>query len=134
MSQENVDLARSVYAGWERGDYSSAEWADAEIEYEFADGPTPGAWKGLEGMAEGVRSFLSVWQDWRFAAEEYMELPGDRVLVLTLYSGRGKKSGLEVGQLQSKGASVFHIRDGKVTKLVAYLDRQSALADLGLER
>jgi ketosteroid isomerase-like protein len=132
MSQENVEIARSVYAGWERGDYGSAEWAHPDIEFVMADGPTPGNWTGLAGMVEGVRSFLSVWDDWRFAAEGYRQLADGRVLVFTRYSGRGKKSGLKVEQVGSKGASVFAIRDGKVVRLVAYLNRQTALAELGL--
>jgi hypothetical protein len=49
MSQENVDLVRSIYTPQEHGDYSSAEWADAEIEYVIADGPTPGRWKDWPG-------------------------------------------------------------------------------------
>jgi ketosteroid isomerase-like protein len=65
------------------------------------------------------------------AADEYRELDDERVLVLDRYGARGKRSGLEVGQMQTKGASLFHVRDGKVTKRVVYFDRERALADLG---
>jgi ketosteroid isomerase-like protein len=65
-------------------------------------------------------------------AEEYRELDGERVLVLTQYGGRGKTSGLQLGEIRSKGANVVHIRGGKVTKCAFYFDRERALADLGL--
>jgi hypothetical protein len=65
-------------------------------------------------------------------ADEYRELEEDLILVLNRSSGRGKTSGLELGQIQAEGASVFHIREGKVTRLVLYGDRERALADVGL--
>ena len=128
----NVDLVRSIYAAWERGDFSRADWAHPEIEFVIADGPSPGTWTGLRGLAEGHRAWLSAWEGFRSEAQEYRELDDERVLVLSRYSGRGKTSGLELGQMGAKGATLFHIRDGKVTKFVGYWERDHALADLGL--
>jgi ketosteroid isomerase-like protein len=132
MSQENVELVRSIYAAWERGDYSSAEWAHPEIEFAFADGPAPGRSTGLAGMAEAMRDWLGSWEEFRQVADDYRELDDERLLVLLHWDGRGKTSGLGLGEIRAKGASLFHVRDGKVTRLIAYVDREHALADLGL--
>jgi ketosteroid isomerase-like protein len=132
MSQENVEIVRSIYAAWERGDYSATEWLHPEIEFVMVGGPSPGTWTGLAGMAEGTHEFLSAWENLRAEPEEYRELDGERVLVLIHHRGRGKTSGLELAQMQTKNATLFHIRAGKVTRLVVYWDRERALADLGL--
>jgi ketosteroid isomerase-like protein len=128
----NVDLVPSIRAAWERGDYSATEWADPEIEFVIADGPSPGRWTGLVGMAEGLRDWLSAWEDFRGEAEEYRELDDERVLVLLHLRARGKTSGLEIGQMRTHGASLFRIRRAKVARIVTYWDRARALADLGL--
>jgi ketosteroid isomerase-like protein len=133
MSSANLDLVRSIHAAWERGDYSSTEWAHPEIELVISgDGPDPGSWTGIAEMAEAWRAVLSAWEGHRAAVETYRELDTERVLVLNYFSARGKASGLEVGQMQTQGASLFHLRDGKVTRLVLYWNRERALADLGL--
>jgi len=132
MPQENVELVRSIHAAWERGDYSSAEWAHSEIEYVHADGPDTGSWRGLTGMAEAFRNFLSAWEEFRVEAEQYRELDAGRVLVLFRFTGRGKTSGLEAGRIRTTGAQLFHVRGGRVTRLVQYWDREHAFADLGL--
>jgi ketosteroid isomerase-like protein len=116
----------------ERGDFSAAERADTEIEWIFADGPNPGRWTGVSGMAESLRNFLSAWEGFHAVADEYRELDDERVLVLTKYRGRGKKSGLELEQMGAKGATLYHLRGGKVTRLVFYFDRERAFADLGV--
>ena len=128
---ENLDLVRSIFAAWECGDFSATEWADLELEYTIADGPQPGTWIGQ--MPKGFRDWTSAWEGYRTEAEEFRELDAERVLVLNRNKGRGKTSGIELSQLQARGAMVFHIRDGKVTHLTAYLERDRALADLGLE-
>ena len=132
MPSENAELARAICAPWEHGDYGSAEWAHPEIEVVNADGPTPGSWRGLAGMAEAYRDFLSAWDDVRTDVEEYREVDSERVLVLTHSSGRGKTSGLDLGPISATTAVLFQFRGGKVTRLVLYWDRNRALADLGL--
>jgi ketosteroid isomerase-like protein len=129
---ENVDLVRSIYADWERGNWSGIGWADPEMELVFGDGPMRGSWKGLAAVQDGWREFLGSWEDWRIAVEEYRELDEERVLVLVRNSGRGKASGLDVAQIAPQTANVFHIRDGKVIRLLAYAELERALA-VGLE-
>jgi ketosteroid isomerase-like protein len=128
----NLDLVRSIHAAWERGDFSSTDWAHPEIEYVIADGPARGRYTGIAGMTAGTREIFDVAGDARGETEQYRELDSERVLVLVRWSGRGKTSGMELGQLRTEGANLFHIRGGKVTRLVLYFDRDHAFADLGL--
>jgi ketosteroid isomerase-like protein len=132
MSQENVEIVQAICAPWEQGDYSSAEWAHPEIEVVTPDGPTPGSWRGLVGMANAYREFLSAWDDVRTDVEEYLDVDSERVLVLTHTSGRGKTSELELGPISANTAVLFHFGGGKVTRLVLYWERTHAFADLGL--
>jgi hypothetical protein len=43
-------------------------------------------------------------------------------------------SGLDGGQTPIRAATVFHVREGAVTRLVVYFDREHALADLGFAK
>jgi ketosteroid isomerase-like protein len=133
MSRENVELVRSIFSAWERGDFSSVEWAHPEIEWVIPDGLSPARWSGLAGLVEGERDFLRGWQNYHLEVDEYRELDDDRVLVLVHSSGRGRASGLELAEIGERGGAAWvQVRDGKVTKLVTYYDRERAFADLGL--
>ncbi len=68
-------------------------------------------------------------EELRGEAEEYRELDAERVLVLERASGRGETSGVPV---EMKGAEVFEIHEGKVTRVDVWFDRDLALVDLGL--
>ena len=131
---ENLDLVRSIYADWERGDFSRADWADPQIEFEvFGSVPDQRA-TGLAGMAAAFREFLSAWVEYRVEADEYREVDDERVLVLVhATSGHGKTSGADLGRMHTNGATLHHIHGGKVIRLVIYPYASRALADLGLE-
>jgi ketosteroid isomerase-like protein len=129
---ENLDLVRSIYADWERGDFSSAEWADPEIEWLAVGGPEPSSGKGIATLDAAWRDFLGAWGDYRVVAEEFRALDAERVLVLLTTRARGRASGL-IAEAGMRGANLVQIRDGKVAKFTSYWDRDRALADLGLE-
>ena len=133
---ENLDLVRSIYADWEKGDFGETGWADSEIEWVASPrSPNAGTFTGMSAMADAWGDWLSAWKDWRVEADEYRELDRERVLVTIHQSGRGKLSGLEIGASEARQANLSHIRNGKVTKLVLLDSEDCArlLADLGLE-
>jgi ketosteroid isomerase-like protein len=130
VSQENVDLVRSIIAAHERGDYANSEWADPDIEYVIADGPDAGVWRGRAGMAKAWGGVLSAYHDYQTIHDEVRELDDDRVLVLGSYSARGKATEL---RMSGMNAALWEMRNGRVVRHVIYFDRANALADLGLE-
>jgi ketosteroid isomerase-like protein len=130
---DNLELVRSIYADWERGDFAHTGWAHPGIEVVWPDGPAPVTWSGLADAEAGWREFLGSWEDYRVGAERYLTPDEERVLVLVTFTARGKASGLQVAQSGATGANLFHIRDGQVTRPVLYWSRDRALADLGVE-
>jgi ketosteroid isomerase-like protein len=130
MTAANVDLVRSIYESWERGDFSrTSEWAHPEIECVSFGGPIAGAYTGPAAIDEGWRALLDTVDDARPTAQEYRDVDEERILVLGCLRGREKSSGAAVEQLR---ANLFRIRDGKVVRLIFYWDRERAFADLGL--
>jgi ketosteroid isomerase-like protein len=132
VASANVELVRSIFAAFEHGDFTAADWAHPEIEWVMADGPSPAESTGVDGMSLSFREYLSTWDEYREVVEEFRELDDERVLVLSKLGGRGKTSGLELGKMGAKTAHVYHLRDGKVTRIVNYIDRERAFADLAI--
>ena len=127
----NLDLVRSIYARWGRGDFTSGDWADPEIEFGFADGPEPGSWRGIKNMAHRYGEWLRGWRDFRAEPEQFIVADETRILVFVRNSGLGRTSGVQMDERSV--ANLFEIHDGRVTRLVIYWQRDRALADLGLE-
>ena len=127
----NLDLVRSIFAEWERGDFSHSDWAHSDIEFIRKVDLDPERAEGIAGMAQMMRRYLAGWDEFRTGkVDEYREVDHSRVLVTGRMSGRGKASGAEV---EREFVTVFELREGRVARLTVYPDRDRALADLGLE-
>jgi uncharacterized protein len=126
MASRNVDLIRPVYEDWGRGSWRTAfDVYDEHMEWGWSS-----EFLGLAGVYEDPRdpnprlkAWLSGWEYWRAEAEDFLEL-GDYVVVLAIYHGRGKGSGVEIRQ---EGAHVFKLREGKVVRLEIFASRDRAL-------
>jgi len=129
----NLDLVRSIFADWERGDFTRADWAHPEIEFVSVSPLETVKVKGRGEISDFVRDKFGTFADWRDTAEEYRELDNRRVFVLDNMSGLGRASGVDLSQAPTRSARLFEIDRGRVTRLHVYWDRDRALADLGLE-
>jgi hypothetical protein len=126
----NVDLVRSIYADWERGDFTRSDWADPAIELVRPDGLDGEVLKGRDASSGGWREWLDAWTDFRAEAHDYRALDGERVLVFGRMCGTGRRSGTST---DTETVNLFQIRELKVVRLVLYSNRDRALADLGLK-
>ena len=129
MPPSNVDLVRPIYEEWGRGNWrprfdvyhTNMKWGWSDEFPELA-----GVYEDREDPNPRLLAWLSEWEHWRAEAEEYLEF-GNHVVVLARYHGRGKRSGVEIGQ---EGAHVFELRDGKVVRLEIFATRAKALASV----
>ena len=131
MNAGDLDVVHSIYASWERGDFSRSDWAHPDIEFLYVGGPEPARATGIGAMDAAWREWLRDWVGFSAEPVEYRVIEEHRILVLVRNRGRGRLSGLELEE-RSVG-NYFELDQGRVTKLVIYLDGARALADLGLE-
>jgi uncharacterized protein len=128
MSQENVEIVRSIYDAWLRGE-GGIDRLDPEIS--MVESTTiPGAVSvhGIEAVERYIRSFAKHWEEIRFEPQEYIDA-GERVVVIASLVGRGRKSGIEVHRTW---AYVWTLRDQKALSMVGYGERAEALKAAGL--
>ena len=129
MSQENVEVIRSLHETWLRGELG-LDQLDPDISMAESD-VLPGAVsaRGFDAVKRYIESFTKHWEDIRFEPEEFIDAGGPVVVVARLV-GTGKRSGVEVGRTW---AYVWTVRNGKALSMVGYADRAEALRAVGLE-
>ena len=130
MSEQNVQVVRRIHEGWSRGDFSSAEWADPEIEFRSPEFMASSTHHGIEAMAREWANWLHTFEGFRSEAIEYFDA-GDQVVTFNRFSGSGRNSGVPLSEIP--GCARFRLRDGKAVELQIYTDRKQALRDAGLD-
>ena len=131
MSEENVEILRRVYGQWASGDLS-ADFFDPDVEYSRIGAQTPdmeGRWLGLDEMWTAIREYLRAFSDLRIEAERIIDLGGDRVLVLSRHTARGKQSGVPI---EHEVGDLFTLRRGKIVRYESYWNPAQALEAAGL--
>jgi uncharacterized protein len=131
MSQENLEIVQRALDAFSRGDAEAfAELTTPDVEWKTGLGAIEGGeiFRGHEGVARYFARLSSAWDGFRFIAEEFRDRE-DVVLVLGRLEGRGRGGGVPV---DSPVGAVWDLRDGKVWRLRAYLDRTEAAEVAGL--
>ena len=136
MSQENVEIVRSLFEEFNRGDYSAAVdflHPGANV-YPGVVGLDPlGAGSGdhLSGRDEVRRFFEDLGETWDAVTVEFDELieaVDGTVVSVELWRTRGR-DGIEI---ISPITDVYTLRDGVIVRVDGFVDKADALEAFGL--
>lgn len=121
MSEQDVELVKSVYAPRERGDAPTALRAFAEdIEWFEAEGmPYGGVYRGPEAVAQNVLGPINEDIDGLVLVPEAFIASGGKVAAVLRYTGTGKATGKA---LDVPAVHVWDVRDGKLARFQQFID------------
>lgn len=134
MSDANVQIVRRVYdALGEPGADVTALW-DPDVEFDVSRdvwGAVVGGghYRGVEGVRAWMLDLYAAWEQLDIDVEELIDA-GDDVVAVIRVAGRGRVSGLEV---EYRPAGVWTIRDGRIVRVVWFVERADALEAAGIE-
>jgi ketosteroid isomerase-like protein len=129
VPQENVKIARRTIEAVNGGSVAE-DCFEANVEYHPMPGaPVPYAYRGVEGVREGLRSLQDAWSEMKVEVTRFIEA-GDAVVALIGYQVRGRGSGMT---MEGEQAWAFWLRNGLIYRLDQYAREDEALKAVGLE-
>jgi ketosteroid isomerase-like protein len=131
MSGENVEIVRAVMNAFAREDLPAfLPLMDPEINFEPHLAGVEGSYRGHDGVE---RFFADAFESFEILDANYADIRdlGDQVLVLGTLRLNGRESGVQV---ENPLAIVARIREGLITYLKDYADRDQALEAAGLSK
>lgn len=123
MSRENVEIVRSVFGAFERGEIDEilACMADDLVTHRVE--PDDAVYHGKEGFFQATADWLEAFEEWSLTPEQFLDA-GESVVVRVHQTARGEKSGVAV---ESHLWFVFEMRGRKVARLGFHLRETEAL-------
>jgi ketosteroid isomerase-like protein len=130
MSQDNLEVVRSMLSAYRAGDIeavvaTAAE--DIELRPAVVGGPEGAVYSGREGVRAFFKDIDSAWEQFTIEPEEFREL-GNTVVVL----GRSRLVARDGMELEARVGWVYELRRGKVVRFDSFLSRPEALEAAGL--
>jgi uncharacterized protein len=128
MAEENLEIVRQVYEAAARRDTETIlALYDPDVELDASalgiEGRGGGTFHGHEGLRSLFGEWHESWVEIDYSYEELIEA-SDQVISVVTRHARGRASGIEVEQ---PFALLWTIREGKVIRVVWFLNRNDAL-------
>jgi ketosteroid isomerase-like protein len=129
MSEGNVQIVRRMYEAFRGGDLDAAlANFGPEVVVDAGHRVDGRVGHGREELVTILGEWMTTWEDWKEEVEEMRDL-GDRVLVISTQSGKGKESGVA---WQSRFWMLYELEGGWITRWTIYDRRDEALEAAGL--
>ena len=127
MSQENVEIVRSIYDAVNRGDWDAA-FRDQHPDHELVLPPPAGTYRGREAIQAYWEDRLAAFDEVVAEPEEVVE-HGDQVVVVVKIRARPKGSSAEI---EIRNGHVWTFRDGKPASMRLFPEPEKAFEAAGL--
>src|SRR5512132_970312 len=130
MSEENVEIVRSMYEALNRREWD-AVFRDTAPDVELTTppgGPNSGTYRGREECEGYLRELITPFEASAVQPEEFFER-GDQVAVVYKVRARPKGSSAEI---EIRNGALWTIRGGKAVSLRFFSKPEEALETLGL--
>ena len=127
----DLKVVREVYSRWERGDFTSWEAFADDYVWKAVDAIESGEYTGIAEVSAAWRTWLQAWDGFSIEAEEMIAGSDGRYVVMQLFRGKGKASGLES---EERSAAVVTMQDGLIARMEGFWDRDAALQAARVER
>jgi ketosteroid isomerase-like protein len=139
MSQENVEVVRSMFEPFDGVNLAAIDWSaevirealgraySPEIELTTLDIPLgldiSKSYRGLDGLVEYLGAWLEPFSEYHVENLDYVEA-GECVLIPSQQWGIGNESGARV---ELELTTLFEVRDGRITRVHQYDTMEEAL-------